>query len=172
MLVRPLSWLASSAQCEFKSVYLSLDLHTSYLEKKLSLSDLSIESLPRTEEDTVGQQILPELLNKMFSTKSTQCMCSKCHSVMVPCFWHTCISKVCTVEASGNRHTHTQTKTQNDYRNPRACAERLINLDPSSCTCLQLDMPMHQLTLLQLHTLYSNEQHTFAAYTENQHFCM
>ena len=115
---------------------------------------------------------MPDFLHKAFSTKSTQCMCSKCHSVTVPCFWHTCISNVCIVEASGNRHTHTQTKTQNDYHNPRACAEWLIDLDPSSCTCLQLDMPMHQLTLLQLHTLYSNEQHTFAAYTENQHFCI
>ena len=51
---------------------LSLDLRTSLHEKKLLLSRLSIESSSRSEEGRGGQQMLPELLNKVFSMKGTQ----------------------------------------------------------------------------------------------------
>ena len=53
---------------------LSLDLHTSFLEKKPSMSLLSIESSSRSEEGRGGQQMSPELLNKAFSMKATQCI--------------------------------------------------------------------------------------------------
>ena len=56
---------------------LSLDLHTSLLEKETLLSLLSIESLSRSEEGKGGQQMSPELLNKVFSTKATQCISLK-----------------------------------------------------------------------------------------------
>ena len=56
---------------------LSLDLHTSLLEKEPLLSLLSIESLSRSEEGKGGQQMSPELLNKAFSTKATQCISLK-----------------------------------------------------------------------------------------------
>ena len=51
---------------------LSLDLLTSRLEKKLSLSLLFTESLSRSEEGSSDQQMLSYLSNKAFSTKSTQ----------------------------------------------------------------------------------------------------
>jgi hypothetical protein len=41
---------------------------------KRSLSLSSIESSSRGEEGSGGQQMLPELLNKAFSTKCTQIM--------------------------------------------------------------------------------------------------
>ena len=73
-------------------VDLSLDLHTSHLEKKPLLSVLSIKSLSRSEEGRGDQQTSPELLNKTFSMKSTR----------------------------GNRQTHTHTQlsiiTGLDYR--------------------------------------------------------
>ena len=47
---------------------------TSLLEKKPSLSLLSIESQSRSEEGRGDQQMSSELLNKAFSTKSTQCI--------------------------------------------------------------------------------------------------
>ena len=51
---------------------LSLDLLTSRLEKKLSLSLLFTKSLSRSEEGSSDQQMSPYLSNKAFSTKSTQ----------------------------------------------------------------------------------------------------
>ena len=51
---------------------LSIVLHALVLAKKPSLSLLSIESWSRSEEGRGGQQMLPELSNKAFSTKSTQ----------------------------------------------------------------------------------------------------
>ena len=53
---------------------LSLDLFTSLHEKKPSLSLLSIESSSTSEEGRGGQQVSPELLNKAFLTKATQCI--------------------------------------------------------------------------------------------------
>ena len=53
---------------------LSLVLHTSLLEKKPSLSLLSIENWSRSEKGRGDQQMSPELFNKMFSMKSTQCI--------------------------------------------------------------------------------------------------
>ena len=51
---------------------LSLELHTNLLEMKWLLSLSSSESSIRSEEDRGGQKMSPELLNKAFSTKSTQ----------------------------------------------------------------------------------------------------
>ena len=50
---------------------LSLGLHTRHLEKKPSLSVLSIESLSKGKEGRGGQQMSPELLNKAVLMKST-----------------------------------------------------------------------------------------------------
>ena len=49
---------------------LSLELHTTNLEMKPSLSLSSIESSSRSEEGHGGQQMSPELLNEAFSAKS------------------------------------------------------------------------------------------------------
>ena len=46
---------------------------------KRLLSPSSIESSTRSEEGSGGQQMSPELLNKAFSTKSTQCIQFKRH---------------------------------------------------------------------------------------------
>ena len=55
-----------------KELLLDLSLHTSLVEKKLFwLSLLSRES----KNGSHGQQIMPELLNKAFSVKSTQFSC-------------------------------------------------------------------------------------------------
>ena len=51
---------------------LSLDLPTSLLEKKPPLSLLFTKSSSRSKEGRDDQQMLPEVLNKAFSTKSTQ----------------------------------------------------------------------------------------------------
>ena len=51
---------------------LSLDLLTSRLEKKLSLSLLFTESSSRSEEGSGDQQMSPYLSNKVFLTKFTQ----------------------------------------------------------------------------------------------------
>ena len=48
---------------------LSLDLHTSLVEKKPSLCHLSIESSSRSKGGG-GQQMSPKLLNKAFTTNS------------------------------------------------------------------------------------------------------
>ena len=53
---------------------LSLELHTNLLEMKRLLCLSSSESSTRSEEGCGGQKMLPELLNKTFSTKSTQCI--------------------------------------------------------------------------------------------------
>ena len=53
---------------------LSLELHTNLLEMKRLLSLSSSENSTRSEEGRGGQRISPELLNKAFSTKSTQCI--------------------------------------------------------------------------------------------------
>ena len=53
---------------------LSLELHTNLLEMKRLLSLSSSESLSRSEEGRVGPKMSPELLNKAFSTKYTQCI--------------------------------------------------------------------------------------------------
>ena len=50
---------------------LSLELHTN-LEMKRLLSLSSSESSTRSEEGRGGQKMSPKLLNKAFSTKSTQ----------------------------------------------------------------------------------------------------
>ena len=54
---------------------LSLDLLTSLLEKKPSLSPLFTESSSQEAKKAGDQQMSPELLNKAFSTKSTQYIC-------------------------------------------------------------------------------------------------
>ena len=54
---------------------LSLDLLTSLLEKKPSLSPLFAESSSQEAKKAGDQQMLPELLNKAFSTKPTQYIC-------------------------------------------------------------------------------------------------
>ena len=51
---------------------LSLELHTNLLEMKRLLSLSSRENSTRSEEGRGGQKMSPELLNKAFSTKSTQ----------------------------------------------------------------------------------------------------
>jgi hypothetical protein len=51
---------------------LSLDLYATNLEMKRSLTLSLVESSSRSKEDSGGQQVSPELLNKAFSTKSTQ----------------------------------------------------------------------------------------------------
>ena len=51
---------------------LSLELHTNLLEMKRLLSLSSSENSTRSEEGGGGQKMSPELLNKAFSTKSTQ----------------------------------------------------------------------------------------------------
>ena len=51
---------------------LSLELHTINLEMKPLLSLSSIESSSRSEEGHGGQQMSPELLNEVLSTKFTQ----------------------------------------------------------------------------------------------------
>ena len=53
---------------------LSLELHTSLLEMKRLLTFSSSESSTRSEEGRGGQKMSPKLLNKAFSTKSTQCI--------------------------------------------------------------------------------------------------
>ena len=50
---------------------LLLAIHTIRVEKKPSLSRLSIESLPGSEEGGGGQQMMPELLNEVSSAKAT-----------------------------------------------------------------------------------------------------
>ena len=50
---------------------LSLYLHTILLEKKQSLSLLSIESSSGSKEGRGGQQMRQKLLNKAFLTKAT-----------------------------------------------------------------------------------------------------
>ena len=52
---------------------LLLELHTNLLEMKRLLSLSSSESSTRSEGHG-GQKMSPELLNKAFSTKSTQCI--------------------------------------------------------------------------------------------------
>ena len=50
----------------------SLDLHTSLVEKKPSLSLLSMENLiSGSEKGNRGQQMRQELLNEAFSVKAT-----------------------------------------------------------------------------------------------------
>ena len=46
-------------------------MHTFRVEKKPLQPLLSIESSPGSEEGGGSQQIMPELLNKAFSTKAT-----------------------------------------------------------------------------------------------------
>ena len=53
---------------------LSLELHTNFLEMKRLLSLSSSESSTRSEEGRGDQKMSPELLNKAFSMKSTQCI--------------------------------------------------------------------------------------------------
>ena len=65
---------ARSADLEESKVELqklSLDLHTNLLEMKWLLSLLLIDS-STSKEGNSGQQMSAELLNKAFSTKSTQ----------------------------------------------------------------------------------------------------
>ena len=50
---------------------LSLAIHTIRVEKKPSLSRLSIESSPGSKEGGGDQQMIPELLNEVFSAKAT-----------------------------------------------------------------------------------------------------
>ena len=66
---------ARSADLEESKVELqelSLDLHTNLLEMKRLLSLLSIDSSTTSKEGNSAQQMSAELLNKAFSTKSTQ----------------------------------------------------------------------------------------------------
>ena len=49
---------------------LLLAIHTIWVEKKPSLSHLSIESSPGSEEGGSDQQMMPELLNEAFSVKA------------------------------------------------------------------------------------------------------
>ena len=49
-----------------------LGVLASFVEKKPSLSLLSIRSSPESEESSGDQQMTPELLNKMFSAKATR----------------------------------------------------------------------------------------------------
>ena len=51
---------------------LSLELHTNLLEMKRLLSLSLSESSTRSEEGRGDQKMSPKLLNKAFSTKSTQ----------------------------------------------------------------------------------------------------
>ena len=53
---------------------LSFELHTYLLEMKRVLSLSSSKSSTRNKEGRGGQKMSPELLNKAFSTKSTQCI--------------------------------------------------------------------------------------------------
>ena len=96
--VHVLAWTMTSDV----SVDLSLDQHTTYLERKASLSAFSTESLSRSKEGRGGYQTSPELLNKAFSMKSTQCMCRKHHKKLNGTLfsmykWGTCI---CTLHVS------------------------------------------------------------------------
>jgi hypothetical protein len=52
---------------------------THYSWNEVSLSLLSTESLSRSKEDRYSQQMVPELLNKAFATKSKQYICWKYH---------------------------------------------------------------------------------------------
>ena len=54
---------------------LSLDLLTSLLQNKPSPSPLFAESSSQEAKKAGDQQMSPELLNKAFSTKSTQYIC-------------------------------------------------------------------------------------------------
>ena len=75
---------------------------------------LSTESWSRSEEGRGDQQMLPELLNKVFSTKSHNAYAeNSIESLMTPGFRR----KTRYVAVS------VVTDTQNDYYNPRACAE-------------------------------------------------
>ena len=56
-----------------------LNIRTLFLKKNPSLSLLFIKSLSGTVEGGDGKQIIPQLLNKTFSSKSTRCKCSKSH---------------------------------------------------------------------------------------------
>ena len=75
---------------------LSLELHTNLLEMKRLLSLSLSESSTRSEEGRNGQKMSPELLNKAFTTKSTQCVyCiyDEKPIVVALCFQH--IKQVC-----------------------------------------------------------------------------
>ena len=50
---------------------LSLTVHTLHIEKKPSQSVLSIGSLSGSEEGSGDWQMMPELLNEVFSVKAT-----------------------------------------------------------------------------------------------------
>ncbi len=56
---------------------LLLAIHLLRVEKMPLLSLLSIESLSGSEDGSGGQQMIPELSNEAFSTKSTQFVQSK-----------------------------------------------------------------------------------------------
>jgi hypothetical protein len=58
---------------------LSLPVHTLRVEKKPILTLLSIESSSGSEEGSGDQHMKPELLNEVFSAKSTQFIQSKRH---------------------------------------------------------------------------------------------
>ena len=51
---------------------LSLDIHTLCVENKLLLSLLSIKRSSESKEGGSDRQMVPELLNKVFSAKATQ----------------------------------------------------------------------------------------------------
>jgi hypothetical protein len=64
---------------EWRASSLSLAIHTLRVEKKPLLSLLFIESSLPSEEGVGDQQMMPNLLNKVFSAKSTQCVQFRCH---------------------------------------------------------------------------------------------
>ena len=71
--------------------------------------------------DHHGRQIMPCLTNKMFSAKSTQYNSLNAYKKLyIASLW---TYKPGTIYVAASMVTDTQTHTQNDYRNPHACAE-------------------------------------------------
>ena len=104
------SLLAMFSDESVKLQDLSLNLPTSLLEQKPSLSRLFTKSLLRNEEGRGGQQMLPKLLNKAITTKSTQHIFENVIRRLTALHLQ-CVNEVCDSQR-GNRHTdrHTHTK--------------------------------------------------------------
>ena len=68
------TYVTSDESVKLQELSLELYVHTNLLEMKRLLSLSSSESSTRSEEGRGGQKMSPELLNKAFSTKSTQCI--------------------------------------------------------------------------------------------------
>ena len=94
------SWQFTMTSEESVELQLLLDLYTSFLEKKSSLSLLLIENSSRSEEGRDSQQMSPELWMKHFQQNSHNAYLEKSNGTLFSLYkrgmWHT--------------HTHTHTK--------------------------------------------------------------